>query len=469
MGDQKIAVFLGPSCAADEARIHLKNADYYPPAFRGSFYNIINDQYDTIVLIDGLFYGNLSVWHKEIIHALDCGIEVIGASSMGALRAAELQGTGMTGVGTIFGWYRDGTIDGDDEVALLHGGEADEYAPHTIPLVNLRWKLAALKAEGSVTSQAEALIIESARQLCFTERTIDKIIAPLAASLDGDAVKSLLESRTDDLKKTDAVLALDLVRDRRVPPSDRAAAAATRPYELIHINAGIEYYQRERLVSIRPGGSRGGASLQDYLTSITLPDPAFADLVRARSYQRLIVGWARELGLESDGCDTRGELPSKWDAALIGPEHRQATGLTVVDIAREALDERLCQAMQQRHCGEGASSTLDALDRRLSEEASASSIPWQRMIQLDGRLLDTLWRLGVMKGIAPGRLNGAGERGGHGAPGGAKDEVEPILSFAQWIDETGLKLLGYSLDPAREILLAHQFLNCLDRLEAGLG
>ena len=95
-----------------------------------------------IVLIDGLFHGVPAVWQREIVAAMDDGIEVLGASSMGALRAAELAHYGMVGHGTIFGWYRDGVIDGDDEVALLHGDAADGFLPLSEPLVNLRATLA---------------------------------------------------------------------------------------------------------------------------------------------------------------------------------------------------------------------------------------------------------------------------------------------------------------------------------------
>ena len=51
-----------------------------------------------IGVIDGYFDGVPSVWHKEILWALSQGIRVFGGASMGALRAAELDGFGMTGV-----------------------------------------------------------------------------------------------------------------------------------------------------------------------------------------------------------------------------------------------------------------------------------------------------------------------------------------------------------------------------------
>ena len=40
---------------------------------------------------------------------------------MGALRAAELHAFGMRGVGRIFEAFRDGELEDDDEVAVVHG------------------------------------------------------------------------------------------------------------------------------------------------------------------------------------------------------------------------------------------------------------------------------------------------------------------------------------------------------------
>ena len=48
-------------------------------------------------------------------------IEVFGASSMGALRASELDTLGMTGIGYCYEQYATGTIDSDDEVAVMLG------------------------------------------------------------------------------------------------------------------------------------------------------------------------------------------------------------------------------------------------------------------------------------------------------------------------------------------------------------
>ena len=62
-----------------------------PPAARGDLYRAALAGPQVIGLIDGYFDGVPAVAHKEILWALDQGIRVLGAASMGALRAAELR------------------------------------------------------------------------------------------------------------------------------------------------------------------------------------------------------------------------------------------------------------------------------------------------------------------------------------------------------------------------------------------
>ncbi|HXB13221.1 MAG TPA: TfuA-like protein, partial [Bacteroidia bacterium] len=88
-----------------------------------------------IFLIDGEFQQNLSPWHKELVFCLHEGVNVYGSASMGALRAADLCRVGMQGYGTIFEWYREGTITDDAEVAVAY---TEDYRHQTIPIVNLR-------------------------------------------------------------------------------------------------------------------------------------------------------------------------------------------------------------------------------------------------------------------------------------------------------------------------------------------
>ena len=94
-------VFAGPTIVRDDI-VSICDCHCLPPAARGDVYRASLSKPTAIGIIDGYFQGVLSVWHKEILWAISQGIHVFGSSSMGALRAAELQAYGMVGVGRIF-------------------------------------------------------------------------------------------------------------------------------------------------------------------------------------------------------------------------------------------------------------------------------------------------------------------------------------------------------------------------------
>src|SRR5690606_30683776 len=114
MEPKKVVVFIGPSLSLAEAR-EILDADYRHPIARGDIESLLNDPPHIIGIIDGVFHQQPAVSHKEIIQALKAGIMIVGASSMGALRAAELDSMGMVGIGTVYQYYRDGTIESDDD------------------------------------------------------------------------------------------------------------------------------------------------------------------------------------------------------------------------------------------------------------------------------------------------------------------------------------------------------------------
>lgn len=91
-----------------------------------------------IVLIDGTFRQTLAVWVKELVFAMVDGVRVVGASSMGALRAAELWRYGAIGIGAIFEAYKNGTVQDDAWVAMTY--DPDTYRPLTEPLCGMAQK-----------------------------------------------------------------------------------------------------------------------------------------------------------------------------------------------------------------------------------------------------------------------------------------------------------------------------------------
>ena len=99
-----------------------------------------------IGLVDGLFETGPSVWHKEILAAMALGVPVLGAASLGALRAAELDGLGMIGIGAIYAGYRDGRLTRDDAVMVSHAPAALGHRPLTVALVDAEAAIATCEA-----------------------------------------------------------------------------------------------------------------------------------------------------------------------------------------------------------------------------------------------------------------------------------------------------------------------------------
>lgn len=211
----RAAVFLGPSMGHDEARAILPNADYLPPAGRGDIATAVKKGYDAIGLVDGVFYQRAAVAPREILYAIEKGIPVVGGSSMGALRASELDIYGMVGVGRIYRWYKDGAINSDDEVALVFHPETCK--PLSEPLVNVRATLELLHSKGMITPRERALIIRAARGTPFQLRNYMRIVqAALRLGLGkGRAAKLLeiMEANKVDQKKEDAVEVLKKLKE----------------------------------------------------------------------------------------------------------------------------------------------------------------------------------------------------------------------------------------------------------------
>ena len=146
-------VFLGPSLPRAEAAAIL-DAEFRPPVRRGDLSSIGTGR--TVLILDGEFDQNFSVSPKEILALLDRGNHVLGAASMGAIRASELRDMGMYGLGRVFEAYLSGRIIGDDEVALAYCPWT--YANLTVPLVNIRFGLEEL-VEADGISPGESLRI----------------------------------------------------------------------------------------------------------------------------------------------------------------------------------------------------------------------------------------------------------------------------------------------------------------------
>jgi TfuA protein len=210
---QSAVVFLGPSLDR-RAALAILGADYRPPAARGDITRAVSDGAGVIGLIDGVFFQESSVGHREILAALKGGVRVIGASSMGALRAAELHTLGMEGVGEVYRMYRDGVLVSDDEVALAFDPES--FTALSEPLVNIRATLARAEEEGVIDRRTVEILFSAASSLYYPDRTYPRLVREAKGAADPETLARFarwVERGAVDLKRMDAILALERIRE----------------------------------------------------------------------------------------------------------------------------------------------------------------------------------------------------------------------------------------------------------------
>ena len=223
-------VFAGPTIRHEEVLQHL-DCVCLPPISHGDILRILPDKPDAIGIIDGYFEGAPSVWHKEILYALDQGVRVYGSSSMGALRAMELHPFGMQGVGQIFEWYRDGVVLDDDEVAVLHGPAEVDFMVASEPMVNIRATLALAVEHRIIERDQESALLRIAKGTFYKKRRwvslLDACGEVLKDKTLAPSVMQWLQQNHVDLKGQDALRMLDTMnQDNR--------QNSTRPETHIH-------------------------------------------------------------------------------------------------------------------------------------------------------------------------------------------------------------------------------------------
>jgi len=210
---QRIIVFLGPSLERETAESILP-AEYRPPARRGDLLRAAQDGAAVIGLIDGVFHQESAVAHREILAAVKKGVKVVGSSSMGALRAAEMDTLGMTGIGEVYRMYKSGELESDDEVALVFDPETGFALSE--PLVNIRFTLNAAEEQGIITMEDHAALLAAARSVFYPQRTYTKITAAAGDTVLSRTRECFLAWTKDhavDQKRKDAIAALEYIRD----------------------------------------------------------------------------------------------------------------------------------------------------------------------------------------------------------------------------------------------------------------
>jgi TfuA protein len=210
---QRIIVFLGPSLEQQAAE-KLLPAEYRPPAKRGDLIRAVGDGATIIGLIDGVFHQESAVAHREILAAVKKGVLVVGSSSMGALRAAEMDTLGMTGIGEVYRMYKRGELVSDDEVALVFDPETGFSLSE--PLINIRFTLLEAERQAILTPIEHAALLAAAQSVFYPQRTYGRIVSasgPAVTPETQERFLSWVKTHACDQKRDDAVAALEYIRE----------------------------------------------------------------------------------------------------------------------------------------------------------------------------------------------------------------------------------------------------------------
>lgn len=210
----KPVIFLGPSLSREKAR-KILDADYRLPAKKGDLLQLILKEVNIVGLVDGYFLQDYPPTPIEVYNLVKKrDVKVFGSSSLGALRAVELEKYGMMGIGKIFRLFRDGILESDDEVAVTF---TDYTNYKSEALIDIRYNLFLAQKYKIIDSITRRSILKVSKQTYFPYRTYEDILDK--CKLKYPEIKSQIESfrgyilkNKVSLKERDAVRLLKLIK-----------------------------------------------------------------------------------------------------------------------------------------------------------------------------------------------------------------------------------------------------------------
>lgn len=167
-------VFLGPSLSIEKAR-KIINAEFLPPAKKGDFIKLsLISEKKIIILIDGVFLQDYPPTPIEVFQVVNKNnFQVYGASSLGALRAVELEKFGMKGYGQVFELFKKNIINSDDEVAVTFD---NSYNLLSEAMIDIRYNLFLAFKKGIIDKETKQLITRTAKKIYFPFRSYENIV-----------------------------------------------------------------------------------------------------------------------------------------------------------------------------------------------------------------------------------------------------------------------------------------------------
>lgn len=334
-------VFAGPTISHKEVQKYL-DCICMPPVCHGDLLGLIDQRPAAIGIIDGYFEGAPSVWHKEILYAMNQGVNVYGSSSMGALRAAELHTFGMRGEGKIFEWYRDLVIEDDDEVAVLHGPAEVGYTVASEPMVSIRATLGLALEHGVIDHAVHDELIAGAKNTFYKKRSW-RSLREHASELINDAALVQLESWLDqnriDLKKDDAIAMLKTMASEQ----EEFKQPFETNFNFEWTNVWDNAYQ-----TLGPRASSGGdpsAKDQKVLNQLRLDPEAYQ-----RYRDKALLAWvcSRRTNIDAESDQVQFELQKFRERNRLDTRPQLLDYMSQTDLDEERLTSALREAARVR-------------------------------------------------------------------------------------------------------------------------
>jgi hypothetical protein len=380
-----LIAFVGPSISREEAERLCPGLDLRPPVRRDDLYRERERGAWGFLIIDGVFMQEDAVSPREVVDVLDDGAVVLGAASMGALRAADCWPAGARGIGLIYRLYRRGVLESDEEVAVAVSADGSDAAV-SVPLVNVRYAVSRAVRRRLIDRALARRVVSAAAAIYYPERTWRAVLrgtGPLAPDV-ADFCAGL------DLKREDARRALShaarIVRDadtlasrhgrRRDVPFARSAVTRERGYDA---TGGVDPDRlRSRLLEWLIGSGRLARyrPVSSWPATATLADlealahSTWHDLEEAHQLDAELMRF-RAVESAASAADAAGLTPRprdrraaqseiarrhatrSWDRLLASPHGRQHAAHI-----RSAL-ERLARAKRMREMWFNASTMAD--------------------------------------------------------------------------------------------------------------
>ncbi len=331
---------------------------------------------------------------------------------MGALRAAELHAFGMRGVGRIFEAFRDGELEDDDEVAVVHGPAELGHVQASEAMVNIRATLARAETEGVLRASSRSALEALAKSMFFPQRSWEALLEGAAtlgvAQSERAALSAWLTNGRVDQKRVDALEMLAAMREARDESNE------TQPI----FNFEWTYFWDEFVRRFEAGQENpGGSARQRVIEELRLEGPeAYARVEAIAILRRVAV----------TGAAPMAPKPSPESLRTTLTEIRARLGL----FTRAELDRWM------------ARNDLDAvsMERLVADEAGLATLRDRSSAALEPFLIDELRLSGAFERLAErarrkGDVLAATFAGRAGAPSGSR-----ALALRLWYFEQRLRL-----------------------------